>query len=226
MSDQLKKAKPASRQSARSGRRLTKEQQAVPRKNAPREEREMARTAAAVITEEAPQRSAARRKAEPSPAQSSAAQFCETVRKKAQRARRRWRHIVREKRAKNFPESERAPIQLLLFAWSMLPMVGSRLREATWGRRKQAIHHVSHFRAWSEHHRIHPAAFLGVACGLAAIVMFCSFYTVGTTVTYDGEVIAAVSSKSAVEQACSNLEKVTTRTLGATYTIDDSQLLS
>ncbi len=224
MSDQLKKAKPASRQSARSGRRLTKEQQAAPRKNAPREEREMARTAAAVITEEAPQRSAARRKAEPSPAQSSAAQFCETVRKKAQRARRRWRHIVREKRAKNFPESERAPIQLLLFAWSMLPMVGSRLREATWGRRKQAIHHVSHFRAWSEHHRIHPAAFLGVACGLASIVMFCSFYTVGTTVTYDGEVIAAVSSKSAVEQACSNLEKVTTRTLGATYTIDDSLL--
>ena len=222
MSDKLKKAKPASRQSARSGRRLTKEQQAASKKNASWEAREPVRTAA-VMTEETPRRSAARRKTAPSPARSSAAQFCEMVRKKAQWIRRRWHHIVREKRAKNFPESERAPIQLLLFAWSM-PMVGSRLREATWGHRKQAIHHVSHFRAWSEHHRIHPAAFLGVGCGFAAIVMFCSFYTVGTTVTYDGEVIAAVSSRSAVEEARSNLEKVTTRTLGTTYTIDDSLL--
>ena len=28
------------------------------------------------------------------------------------RIRRRWRHLVREKRAKNFPESERLPVQL------------------------------------------------------------------------------------------------------------------
>ncbi len=223
MSDKVKKAKPASRQSARGGRRSTKEQRPAAGKTVSREERAPARTAAAVMTEE-PQRPAARRKAASSPAQSSTARFCDTVRKKALRTRRRWRHIVREKRAQNFPESERAPIQLLLFVWSMLPMVGSRLREATWGRRKHAIHHVSHFRAWSEHHRIHPAAFLGVGCGFAAIVMFCSFYTVGTTVTYDGEVIAAVSSRSAVEEARSNLEKVTTRTLGSAYTIDDSLL--
>lgn len=33
------------------------------------------------------------------------------------RIRCRWRHIVREKRAHNFPESERLPIQMLLFVW-------------------------------------------------------------------------------------------------------------
>ena len=216
MSNRQKKTG-AQRQNDRGGRRLTNEQQAA------RASREEGRTkaAAAVLPEETPRETAPRRKKHrpeggTATVRETAARLWQAVRQKAQRARRRWRHIVREKRASNFPESERAPIQLLLFAWSMLPMVGSRLREATWGRRKQAIHHVSHFRAWSEHHRIHPAAFLGVACGLAAIVMFGSFYTVGTTVTYDGEVIAAVSSKSAVEQACSNLEKVTTRTLGAT----------
>ena len=55
-------------------------------------------------------------------------------------------------------------------------------------------------------------------------MLFCSFYTVGTTVTYDGEPIAVVSSKAAVEEACANLEKVTARTLGTSYTIDDKLL--
>ena len=67
----------------------------------------------------------------------AAASFWRIAVSKAQRIRRRWRHIVREKRARNFPESERKPIQFLLFAWSMLPMLGSRLREAAVGRRKQ-----------------------------------------------------------------------------------------
>ena len=222
MSNRQKKTG-AQRQNDRGGRRLTNEQQAA---RASREEGRT-KTAAAVLPEEMPRETAPRRKEHrpeggTATVRETAARLWQAVRQKAQRARRRWRHIVREKRASNFPESERAPIQLLLFAWSMLPMVGSLLREATWGRRKRAIHHVSHMRAWSEHHRIHPAAFLGVASGLAAIALFCSFYTVGTTVTYDGETIAAVSSRSAVEEACSNLEKVTTRTLGTTYTIDDS----
>lgn len=53
------------------------------------------------------------------------------------RARRRWRHIVREKKAKHFPESEQKAVQLLLFGWSLVPMVGRRLREAMLGRRKK-----------------------------------------------------------------------------------------
>jgi len=143
---------------------------------------------------------------------------------KLKRARRRWRHIVREKKAKRFPESERMPIQLLLFGWSMLPVLASRVREATWGRRKRAINHFGRMRTWVEHHRVHPAVFLGAGCGLAAIAVFCSIYTVGTTVTYDGEVIAVVDSKESAEGARQKLERVTTRTLGETYTIDDSEI--
>ena len=175
MSDRRKKTG-AARQSDRGGRRLTSEQRPAARDTEPGGERRASReeprakTAAAVMTKEAPEKSAPRRKEASGTVRDTAARFCQTVRKKALRVRRRWHHIVREKRARNFPESERAPIQLLLFAWSMLPMVGSRLREATWGRRKQAIHHVSDFRAWSEHHRIHPAAFLGGHCDVLFVL--------------------------------------------------------
>ncbi|MCI7733998.1 MAG: M23 family metallopeptidase [Dysosmobacter sp.] len=131
--------------------------------------------------------------------------------------RRRWRHIVHEKHAHNFPESERAPIQFLLFIWSMLPMAGSLLQERILGRRKRTVNRGSRKRR-----RMHPAVFLGGACAAAAVIIFCSNYTVGTTVTYDGEVIASVASQSAAEAAQKSLEKVTTRTLGETYTIDSS----
>ena len=62
------------------------------------------------------------------------------------------------------------------------------------------------------------------AAWLAAIGLFFSVYTFGTTVLYDGEVIAAVGSQSAAEEAASDLEAVTARTLGESYTIDDSLL--
>ena len=140
------------------------------------------------------------------------------------RIRCRWRHIVREKRAHNFPESERLPIQMLLFVWSMIPMLGARVREVMGGRRRRSASRISALGAWMEGRRLHPVAFLCGACAMAAVAMFCSAYTIGTTVTYDGEVVAAVSSLSAAEDARSNLEKATARTLGETYTIDDSMI--
>nr|WP_326184662.1 M23 family metallopeptidase [uncultured Oscillibacter sp.] len=142
--------------------------------------------------------------------------------RRIRRTRRRWRQIVREERKHNFPESERVPIQVLLFIWNMLPMLGSLLREHTWGRRKQALHAVERLWARLGRHKLHPAVFMGTCCALAAVILFCSTYTMGTTVTYDGEVIAAVSSQSAAEEARANLEKVTARTLGESFTIDDS----
>ena len=144
------------------------------------------------------------------------------MRRKVRHIQRRWRHIVREVRKHNFPESERAPILLVLFAWNMLPMLGSLLREKTWGRRKQAFHSVERLWANMERHRLHPAVFLGLGCTLAVVIALCSVYTVGTTVTYDGEVIGAVESQSTAEAARSRLERITTRTLGESFTIDDS----
>ena len=144
------------------------------------------------------------------------------MRRNIRHIQQRWYHIVREVRKHNFPESERAPILLVLFAWNMLPMLGSLLREKTWGRRKQFFHSVERLWANMERHRLHPAIFLGLGCTLAVVIALCSVYTVGTTVTYDGEVIGAVESQSTAEAARSRLERITTRTLGESFTIDDS----
>lgn len=144
------------------------------------------------------------------------------MRRNIRHIQRRWHHIVREVRKHNFPESERAPILLVLFSWNMLPMLGSLLREKTWGRRKQFFHSVERLWANMERHRLHPAVFLGLGCTLAVAIAMCSVYTVGTTVTYDGEVIGAVESQSTAEAARSRLERITTRTLGESFTIDDS----
>ena len=242
MSNQHKKENSGARRGERGGKRLAKTARtAEPRQRRTtaeaEEERRAVREAVGVSASERPDRApvwteetASRPERERRPrrnteeAAGGEAGLYATLVSRLKRVRRRWRHIVREKKAKRFPESERTPIQLLLFGWGILPMLASRLREATWGHRKRTINQFAHMRTWSERHRVHPAVFLGVGCGLAAIAVFCSIYTVGTTVTYDGEVIAAVSSREEAEDARQKLERVTTRTLGETYTIDDAQL--
>ena len=66
--------------------------------------------------------------------------------------------------------------------------------------------------------------FLGGSCALAGIILFCSFFTIGTTVSYDGQVLGRLASKSEAETVRKDLESITSRTLGETYTIDDSLL--
>ena len=150
---------------------------------------------------------------------------CQALAEKAKNTRRHWRRLVREKKAKRFPESERLPVQLLLLAWGMLPTLGGLLGERIRASRKQRRERVSALRAKLGHRwRLHPAMLLCGGCVAAAIGLFFSIYTFGTTVLYDGEVIAAVGSQSAAEEAASDLEAVTARTLGESYTIDDSLL--
>ena len=208
--------KHAAQKKERGGRRLD---------TRPPENRTARSSGAAIPAWEEPAKASRRRttegREEPERRQGLAAWYRGTVRN-FRRARRRWRQIVREERRHNFPESERLPIRFLLFVWNMLPMLGSLLREQTWGRRKQALHLAERLWGWIERHRIHPALFMGTGCALAAVILFCATYTVGTTVTYDGEVIAAVASESAAEEARSALETVTARTLGESFTIDDS----
>ena len=148
----------------------------------------------------------------------------QTLREKGKSLRRHWRRLVREKKAKRFPESERLPVQLLLLAWGLIPMLGGLLGERLRLRRKQRGERVWALRDRLSRLRIHPLAFLGGGCALAAIVVLCSLYTFGTTVRYDGEVVAAVGSQAAAEEAASELEALTARTLGQTYTIDENLL--
>ena len=115
------------------------------------------------------------------------------------RARRRWRHILREKQDSHFPESNRLPIQVLLLIWGILPMWGSLLEEHIWGRRKRAISRNTSREERSGHRVLYALVFLGGTACIALVALFFSTYTYGTTVSYDGEVIAAMSSRSADE---------------------------
>jgi murein DD-endopeptidase MepM/ murein hydrolase activator NlpD len=146
-------------------------------------------------------------------------------RKQLRHVRRRWYRIRKEHSRHNFPESDRLLIQLVLFAWNMLGMAGSLLQELTWGRRRQALHKAATGIARVEQQRrARPVAFMLVGCLVIACMVVASMYTRGTTVMYDGEVIAVVASEKEVEQARANLETVTTKTLGQRFTIDESLL--
>ena len=243
MNDNTKKSERASGRPARGGKRLAARRPGAARA-ACEEPVPLRQTAAAVSAkplipeweEHAPPpgdpppagvgrklRGAVRNWREADSAPNPVASGCSALVKKARHTRRRWRRIVREKRAKRFPETERLPIQWVLFLWSMLPMLGSALRERTREWRRQAAQFLSRLRP-GRWRRIHPAAFLGAGCGLAAVALFFSIYTFGTTVRYDGEVVAAVGSQSVAEEAKETLEEITASTLGETYTIDDSLL--
>ena len=138
---------------------------------------------------------------------------------------RRCRRVVREAQAHRFPESNRKPLQFLLMLWGLLPSAASRLREILLGRRRERNLRTSRFSVWFEmEKRLHSLMFLGGSCALAGIILFCSFFTIGTTVSYDGQVLGRLASKSEAETVRKDLESITSRTLGETYTIDDSLL--
>ena len=138
---------------------------------------------------------------------------------------RRCRRVVREAQAHRFPESNREPLQFLLMLGGLLPSAASRLREILLGRRRERNLRTSRFAVWFEKEkRLHSLMFLGGSCALAGIILFCSFFTIGTTVSYDGQVLGRLASKSEAETVRKNLESITSRTLGETYTIDDSLL--
>ena len=138
---------------------------------------------------------------------------------------RRCRRVVREAQAHRFPESNRKPLQFLLMLWGLLPSAASRLREILLGRRRERNLRTSRFAVWFEKEkRLHSLMFLGGSCALAGIILFCSFFTIGTTVSYDGQVLGRLASKSEAETVRKDLESISSRTLGETYTIDDSLL--
>ena len=138
---------------------------------------------------------------------------------------RRCRRVVREAQAHRFPESNRKPLQFLLMLWGLLPSAASRLREILLGRRRERNLRTSRFSVWFEKEkRLHSLMFLGGSCALAGIILFCSFFTIGTTVSYDGQVLGRLASKSEAETVRKDLESITSRTLGEAYTIDDSLL--
>ena len=149
----------------------------------------------------------------------------QAVTQKTHHIRRRWRRIVRENRTHRFPESDRFLIQMLLLLWGVTPMLASRFHEKVFLRSQKARQKSVERSAKHDGRRgIHPAVFLGSGCVAAGLILFFATYTMGTTVSYDGQVIGSVASESVAENARKNLEQVTAQTLGRTYQIDGSLL--
>ena len=171
-----------------------------------------------VLTEKHPRRRSRR----PEPTNNELKLFYRRMMRRFRRLRYNLSELLREDRERNFPEADHRLVQLILFIWNIIPMLFSLLREKTWGRRRELFRKQSRNATRKKRRNIHPAAFIGSGCAIAAVIMLISTYTIGTTVTYDGEEIATVASKTSAEKARANLEQVTTRTLGETFTIDDS----
>ena len=136
----------------------------------------------------------------------------------------RTRSLLHETRARNFPESNRFLVQLFLFAGGMFPMQRSLLREKL--RALRLFHIRSSGRREQRWHarRLNPLCFIGGAAAVAAVALFFSFFTLGTVVKYNGDVVDTVGSASAAKKVAAKLESITTETLGRAYTIAEDAI--
>ncbi len=150
-----------------------------------------------------------------------AALFFATLGQRIRRIGPRARTVMRESKARNFPESNRFLVQVFLVIGGMFPMWHSLLHEKLQVRRRQRNHAAgTHADRWRRRaRRVNPFYFIGGAAVVAAVAIFFSFYTLGTTVEYNGNVVDTVASASQARKAAAKLESVTTETLGKSYEI-------
>ena len=150
-----------------------------------------------------------------------AALFFTTLGQRICRIGPRARTVMRESKARNFPESNRFLVQVFLVIGGMFPMWHSLLHEKLQVRRRQRNHAAgTHADRWRRRaRRVNPFYFIGGAAVVAAVAIFFSFYTLGTTVEYNGNVVDTVASASQARKAAAKLESVTTETLGKSYEI-------
>ena len=108
----------------------------------------------------------------------------------------------------------------------MIPMWHALLHERLLALRRQRNHAAGeHEERWHWHaRRVNPFYFIGGAAAVAAIALFFSFYTMGTTVVYKGNVVDTVGSASQARRAAAKLESITTETLGTVYKIEDGAI--
>ena len=147
------------------------------------------------------------------------------LRRKWEQLRQTLRFMVRERKARRFPESDHKLAQAILFIWGNIPRFASRFRERLYRIRRFRIRTGNRWRVLFERIKLHPAWFLGSAVAVAAIAVTLSLYTIGVTVSYDGMNLGTVASGRVVRQAAADIEDVTCQTLGYdSYTVDTSLL--
>ena len=151
---------------------------------------------------------------------------CAPIGARIRRIGPRARTVMRESKARNFPESNRFLVQVFLVIGGMIPMWHALLHERLLALRRQRNHAAGeHEERWHWHaRRVNPFYFIGGAAAVAAIALFFSFYTMGTTVMYNGNVVDTVGSASQARRAAAKLESITTETLGTVYKIEDGAI--
>ena len=141
--------------------------------------------------------------------------------RKADRIQRRWKHVRREQKERRFPESNKLPLQLLFLAAGVIPMLGNGIRERVQLRHQKALRRTGGWAGMADRRWAHPVLFLGTAGIVAAAGIMLSMYTVGTTVTYDGRVLARVASQEEAAAVLANFEAITSKALGSEFTISE-----
>lgn len=148
----------------------------------------------------------------------------EAVQRLSRKAKQNWSDLIQKHHDNQFPESDRMVVALLILLLSSFPQIQFLLQSRIQQIRSIAMHRFALARNWMERKKLRPVVFLGAAGVIAVTALFFSFYTIGTSVIYDGKPLANVESVGAVNEACDTLETITADTLHHTYQIDDSLL--
>ena len=121
-----------------------------------------------------------------------------------------------------FPESNRFFQQLRILSVTMAPYWGYRFRSAAFRFRSGAAAAGEKLRAASARVKIPASAYLAGSAAIAAVAVFFSLYTLGTTIIYDGDVVGTVSGQDAAAQVISQVEDEVSGVLGDSFTLDES----
>ena len=138
--------------------------------------------------------------------------------------RRDLRHQHRETNRRHFPESEYALAQLCLFFAGSLPCMGAAVTDVFSLRRLKKVSHDGKTPKATDK-KLHPVAFLSVALVAVAVCAVLSFYTVGTTASYNGTELGTISGFNAVAAAVEDVESITREAVGdSSYDVDESKI--
>ena len=124
-----------------------------------------------------------------------------------------------------FPESNRFWTQVKILLGSMTPFLAASFARAMGRVKDRAASAGAKFHTVSDRfHRIPAPMFLAASILVAAVAVFSSLFTLGTTVLYDGNAVATVSDESSAVQALSAVESELSSVLGDTFSLDESRV--
>ncbi len=147
-----------------------------------------------------------------------------SLKKLSSRTHRDTKKLIGEAKAHKFPESNHFPVQLVLLLVGLLPGFTALVRE-----KLGVFHRFRHrpsekkkgLRLRTVDKKYHPLLFAGIAAVIAVCAVFFSNFTFATVVSYNGEEVAAVGSRSAAKRVVSLSEAVTAETIGSPFSFEE-----